>query len=147
MKKSCITISIVCMFLLLAACGSNNLHGRIEETLPVSEPPRPLPTAPKPTPKSGSEENLEELYSIRAGTFEQAESGEYFNRYLDELGNVHWYYDDTIDESMTELMSDYVNSGNLYSVMDMAIAYGINPYIYTSTHEGEKGYVSGSDVP
>lgn len=114
MKKSCITISIVCMFLLLAACGSNNLHGRIEESLPVSEPPRPLPTAPEPTPKSGSEENLEELYSIRAGTFEQAESGEYFNRYLDEIGNVHWYYDDTIDESMTELMSDYVNSGSFY---------------------------------
>lgn len=57
------------------------------------------------------------------------------------------YYDDTIDESMTELMSDYVNSGSLYNVMDMAIAYGINPYIYTSAHEGEEGYVSGSDVP
>lgn len=61
--------------------------------------------------------------------------------------HVQSYYDDTIDESMTELMSDYVNSGSLYNVMDMAIAYGINPYIYTSAHEGEEGYVSGSDVP
>ena len=131
---------------------SANIPAEVEiEAIPTAtasaEPPAETQT-PVEDPvetSAASAEDLDALYSLRASTFEQSESGERFNRYLDADGNVRWYYDDTIDETTTENMAEYVNSSSLYDVFDAAIVYGVNPDIYISAYEGEAGYTSSSD--